>query len=37
MDVKFWKALIAYTGTFSIGIPFTKRHIDQMDLKDLSV
>lgn len=37
MDVKFWKAIVAYAFSFSVGYPATKRMIDQPDLKDLAI
>lgn len=37
MDIKFWKAVIAYIFAFSIGYPASRRMVDQPDLKDLTI
>lgn len=36
LDVKFWKALFAYTTTFSIGFSYLKSIIPGMYIKDLA-
>jgi hypothetical protein len=37
LDIKFWKALFAYTISFGLGYKFINKLFNQIDFIDLSV